>query len=444
MTSSPQLHSMSKLMAELRSSSTLKRRRAPNRSSPTPEEHSADDPPKRAKTESPVEVNLQPKVNTSRYRLIESECESPYDELSALGFHGAAKNLVRLHPAAASDDKECTQTKDLVAAWTPLYLPSCKFDIDERIDYRECSTTKIDEGTFCEVHVDRARAGHVVMKARYTFSGSTDVESEDAATYEHYANTLDSAVRIRAASFPRLEPRWAAVPHAFTIVVEKHTNCVTFIFFAVRYTPLCRYRIDDLESRKKLMWSLVVSAWFVENEAGLAHRDIKPANVLVTCDGRAVLSDFGSSRPLGCSGNPSYYMNPPWMEPNELTSLTTATRHVWTAGCSTYAIGMLMLWMWWGECRFNLMFPQQRQKRWVEAVISDRKSKYNKKFYSMYEKAARFRGPGAGFETAAFMLAHPCTDKRGSLMFIERSLRPLSEAALLEIPRTLQRSGDFM
>lgn len=367
----------------------------------------------------------------------------PVEELCECECAAAARKLVELHP----NFREGTAEAD-VARWSQLYVPSGDFDLDSRVDYRESSksTTFLDSGTFCDVHVDLTRPlTHVVSIARYCISGTTATDSDDAATYEHYANTLDAAVRIREVSKPDREPRWAAVPEGFTVLVDEDDG-VWFVFLAVRHIPLLEHPTfldpkKNFKELRRLMWHLAVSAWFVENVAGLAHRDIKPANVLVTQNG-AVLADFGSARPMGCRGNPAFYLNPPWMDLDELMSVIKAKVFTWTPGSCTYGIGMIMLRGVWGRSKFNTVFPQHIQKRWPHKIALGRKV-FNEKLYRacVHEAAEK----GSSLESAALMLANPDKAERSNLMYIERMLRPdplEPESLLMHLPSLLQRSGD--
>lgn len=363
--------------------------------------------------------------------------------MRACGCVRAAEKLVELHPDFFANPEAAAEA---VAKWTPLYLPSRSFDLTRRVDYKvepEDSSTYLDCGTFTVWHRDNARPEtHVVGIARYSIDGSTGPESDDAGTYEHYANTLDAAAIIRKKSMPDLEPRWAAVVEAFTIIVDEMDR-VWFVFFAVRCTPLTEHPAyvnpgSDPAELQRLMWHLAVSAWFVENVAGLAHRDIKPANVLVTRHG-AVLSDFGSARPMGCRGNPAYYLNPPWMDTDELASILNREKHVWAKESSSFAIGMIMLRGVWGNGRFSRMFPQQRQPRWPRAIAKAREHFFEKKYRKCIDKSK------SGLETAALLLASPSKTNRRSLEYTERVLRPASvpmTTLLVHLPAPLQRTVD--
>ena len=361
-------------------------------------------------------------------------------ELRARGCPGAAAKLVELHP---------DQSAELVEAWNLLYVPAHTFRLEERIDPRANSTTEIGSGTFCTVHVDKDDATRVVMVARYSFSGATDWDSDDAATFSHYANTLDSAVRIRSASLPDTEPRWAAAPESFTLLVDEK-KLVWFVFFMPRCVPLTEHpaylnRKHDPAGIRKLMWSVAASAWFVENKAWLAHRDIKPANVLVTREGRAVLADFGSARPMGSTGNPSYYMNPPWMDPMELLSIQSAVEYRWEHESSAFAMGLLMLKVCWDDRRYSTMFPQQMQPRWVRSVIMGRERGYYKKHRRILNGV--LSTPHGLIERAALMLANPTRSERCTLAYVEHALRPRigdheDPAVFVELPAELQRSSD--
>ena len=105
--------------------------------------------------------------------------------------------------------------------------------------------------------------------------------------------------------------------------------------------------LDELLEREQLLSALRVAALGVQlaqglkaaHEAGVIHRDLKPANVIVTAEGRAVITDFGIARTaaregskhtVGLVGTPAY-MSPEQVAGGELD-----------ARSDLYALGLIL------------------------------------------------------------------------------------------------------
>ena len=351
----------------------------------------------------------------------------PCDDLAAFSDEGAL--------AVRSIVDMPNMSEHRINAWAPMYMPMSDFDISTislgPVHLPRVSSTFLDEGTFKEVHKLSETRVVAVAKQGWTPGGpASDEQADDEVNFVvHYATELDNTCRIRKAAGSGVEPRWASVPYAFTFFIDRRmVPCqVKFVFFSVRHTPLrqCIPMIsrpktaEERQAQHRHLFFLVVSAWWVEHVARVAHRDIKPANVVVTCDGRPVLTDFGSAAPLGRYGSPGYYQNPPWFSPEECLAVKYCNRYQWGFNSSAYAIGLIMLMACWGTSKFEDHFPQQRpenpKKKWLDAVMQHR----DRNFYANY---AVYKSNATSLLLAALMLTDETESNRKSLAYIAANL----------------------
>ena len=66
------------------------------------------------------------------------------------------------------------------------------------------------------------------------------------------------------------------------------------------------------------------------------HRDIRPANILITKDGIAKVTDFGTSRILALTPAMTRVGSPPYMAPEHFRGLATFQSDVWSLGITFY------------------------------------------------------------------------------------------------------------
>lgn len=85
----------------------------------------------------------------------------------------------------------------------------------------------------------------------------------------------------------------------------------------------------------------VLSALRAAHEAGILHRDVKPSNILLTDDGRAVLTDFGIATAEGESSLTSTGMvtgSPSFLAPERVRALDFGPpSDLWSLGATLYA-----------------------------------------------------------------------------------------------------------
>ncbi len=66
------------------------------------------------------------------------------------------------------------------------------------------------------------------------------------------------------------------------------------------------------------------------------HRDIRPANILITNDGIAKVTDFGTSRILALTPAMTRVGSPPYMSPEHFRGLATFQSDIWSLGITFY------------------------------------------------------------------------------------------------------------
>jgi serine/threonine protein kinase len=85
----------------------------------------------------------------------------------------------------------------------------------------------------------------------------------------------------------------------------------------------------------------VLSALVAAHELGILHRDVKPSNILLTAEGRAVLTDFGIATAEGDSSLTSTGMvtgSPSFLAPERVRAAEAGpASDLWSLGATLYA-----------------------------------------------------------------------------------------------------------
>jgi serine/threonine protein kinase len=197
-----------------------------------------------------------------------------------------------------------------------------------------------------------------------------------AQVYKAYQPDLDRYVAIKVlhphltgdedfgARFRREARAIAALEHPHIVrVYDFDTDAgLAFLVMECLEGDSLKSLLRDLECRDKLMdlaevgriAGAVADALDYAHRCGLAHRDVKPSNVLITANGRPVLTDFGIARILdetiitesgGTLGTPAY-MSPEQGrgEPGDARS-------------DIYALGVLLYQLCTGRIPFDADTP---------------------------------------------------------------------------------------
>lgn len=158
-----------------------------------------------------------------------------------------------------------------------------------------------------------------------------------AQVYKAYQPELDRYVALKilhphltgdedfAARFQREARAIASLHHPHIVQVYDSDTAEGLAFLVMEYLEgtTLKARLRDLDCRQELMplgevadlFDALTSALDHAHQQGMVHRDLKPANILITSDGRLVLTDFGIAQMVdattitesgGTLGTPAY------------------------------------------------------------------------------------------------------------------------------------------
>ncbi len=182
-----------------------------------------------------------------------------------------------------------------------------------------------------------------------------------AQVYKAYQPDLDRFVAIKilhphltgdeefAARFQREARAIAALEHPHTVRVYDFDTAEGLAFIVMEYLTgdSLKTRVRELSCRDEFMplaevahiISALADALDYAHARGVVHRDIKPSNVLITREGRAVLTDFGIAKIIDATvitGGNSILGTPAYMSPEQ------AKGEPGDARSDIYALGVML------------------------------------------------------------------------------------------------------
>ena len=197
--------------------------------------------------------------------------------------------------------------------------------------------------------------------------------------YKARQKTLDRMVAIKvlagewqgetdfAARFEKEAKTLAQMSHPNIVTVHDFGENQGLYYIVMEFVDGVNLRDLIHENRMEAKQALqivppICEALQYAHDKGVVHRDIKPENLLIDCDGRVKIADFGIASLIGSSGENSG--TPPYMAPEQGTSREVDHR------ADIYALGVVLYEMLTGE-RPNSALDLPSQKVEVDIRLDD-------------------------------------------------------------------------